>query len=209
LVVASVVEFLDARCAHQELSVVRLKSLADPDLKLTVFRRLNTGSVKLNAQELRNAAFRGPYNDELKKWARNQTFLQLLGRGERDTRMLDVEMVLRFCTWLKRGWTALASKNLSDFLDQEMEFGRSYKPKELASIGQKFKNAVDLSLSAFGADTAFRRYQPGHEGSPKGSWETRQVNKALYDVVMFGFTRYRRINFFPIWKRSVKAFWIL
>lgn len=180
---------------NQELSVVRLKAVSDPDLKLTVFRRLNTGSVKLNAQELRNAAFRGPYNDELKKWARNTTFLQLTGRTEPDLRMLDVEMVLRFCAWLQRGWTSMYG-NLGDYLDREMEFGRSYKTKELSSIGQKFKNAVELSFSAFGPDRVFRRYIPGDSNTKSGFWETR-VNKAVYDVVMFGFTRYPKAHFFP------------
>ena len=182
---------------NQELSIVRLKSASDPDLKLTVFRRLNTGSVKLNAQELRNAAFRGPYNDELKKWARNPTFLQLIGRIEPDLRMLDVEMVLRFCAWLQRGWTAMAYSNLSDYLDREMESGKSYKGRELTTIGHKFKIAVDLSFSAFGAERAFRRYTPGDENTKDGIWETRQVNKAVYDVIMFGFTRYPKAQLFP------------
>ena len=181
---------------NQELSIIRLKQLSDPDLKLTVFRRLNTGSVQLNAQELRNAAFRGPYNDELKKWAKNPTFKKLIGRPSPDLRMLDVELVLRFCAWLN-GWMALKSNNLGKFLDREMEHGKLYKPNDLNAIGQKFKNAVDLSYLTFSPKRAFRRYVPGYEDEKKptlrnGVLETRQINKALYDVVMFGFTRYSK-----------------
>ena len=65
------------------------------------------------------------------------------------------------------------------------------------TIGQKFKIAVDLSFSAFGAERAFRRYIPGDENAKRGIWETRQVNKAVYDVVMFGFTRYSKAQLFP------------
>jgi 5-methylcytosine-specific restriction endonuclease McrA len=183
---------------NRELSIVRLRSESDPDLKLKVFRRLNTGSVKLNAQELRNAAFRGPYNDLLKQLARNERFLkELKGDAKPDLRMLDVELVLRFSAWLNRGWTTLTNKNIGEFLDQEMELGKSYKPGKLKTIEQQFKNAVELSHQAFDS-RVFRRYFPGEsEDHREGEWEMRQPNKALYDVVMFGFTRRSKAQFWP------------
>lgn len=180
---------------NQELSTVRMSSSINPDLKLEVFRRLNTGSVKLNAQELRNAAYRGPYNDELKKWAQSAEFRALIGRKDRDPRMLDVELVLRFCAWVQRGWHSLTTKNLSEFLDREMEYGKTYKIKELTTLGQKFRNAVSLSHSTFGNDRAFRRYRFGPNDT-EGIWEPK-VNKAVYDVVMYGFARYSKAEVFP------------
>jgi hypothetical protein len=183
---------------NQVLSCVQLKSLHDPDLKLMVFKRLNTGSVQLNAQELRNAAFRGNYNSELKKWAANNDFRKLIGRNAPDLRMLDIELVLRFCAWVNRGWTSLTSKNLGKFLNNEMDIGaKTYKASDLNKLGQQFKNAVQLSLSAFGSERAFRRYLPGSEDGADGVWETRQINKALYDVVMFEFTQYAKSQIFP------------
>jgi hypothetical protein len=183
---------------NRELSIVRLRSESDQDLKLKVFRRLNTGSVKLNAQELRNAAFRGPYNDLLKQLARNEKLLKALkGDAKPDLRMLDVELVLRCSAWLNRGWTTLTSKNLGEFLDEEMELGKTYKPAKLKTIEQQFKNAIDLSYQAFDK-RAFRRYFPGtSDDDREGEWEMRQPNKALYDVVMFGFTRRPKAQFWP------------
>jgi hypothetical protein len=182
---------------YRELQMIRLKSDSDPNLKLKVFQRLNTGSVKLNAQELRNAAFMGPYNDELKKWAQNPKFLKMLRPdGKPDPRMLDVEMALRASAWMNRGWTALTNKNLGAFLNEEMRLGSTYTPKKLATIGRQFAVAVDLSYQTFGA-RAFRRYFPGVAGSPGGSWEMRQPNKAIFDVIMFGFTRRSKPQFWP------------
>ncbi|MGH7484205.1 MAG: HNH endonuclease signature motif containing protein, partial [bacterium] len=183
---------------NRELSIVRLRAESDPDLKLKVFRRLNTGSVKLNAQELRNAAFRGPYNDLLKQLARNETFLKALKTDPKpDLRMLDVELVLRFSAWFNRGWVTLTSKNLGEFLDDEMELGKTYKTSKLKTIEQQFKNAIDLSYQAFDV-RSFRRYFPGSSDEAReGDWELRQPNKALYDVVMFGFTRKPKAQFWP------------
>ena len=39
---------------------------SNPDLKFEIFNRLNSGSVALNAQELRNCVYRGSYNDLLR-----------------------------------------------------------------------------------------------------------------------------------------------
>lgn len=183
---------------YRELQVIRLKSDSDPNLKLKVFRRLNTGSVKLNAQELRNAAFSGPYNSALKKWAQNPTFLKMLrADGAPDIRMLDVELVLRFTAWCNRAWPALKSKNIAAFLDEEMEMGRTYSPRRLAQLEQSFRAAVELTWQTFGA-RAFRRYFPGTDPlEPGGEWEMRQPNKALYDVVMYGFTRKTKAQFWP------------
>ena len=51
-----------------------------------------------------------------------------------------------------------------------------------------FKQASDLVFSVFG-ENSFRRYSPGTERSADGRWE-RTVNRALYDIVMWGFTQY-------------------
>ncbi len=152
--------------------MVRIQSKTDPDLKLKVFRRLNTGSVKLNAQELRNAAFRGPYNDLLRLQAKNPAFLKMLNAdGQQDLRMLDVELVLRFSAWLNKGWMSMG-KTLSGFLDEEMEAGGVYNTKKLQTIEQKFKAAVELSWQAFGV-RAYRRYFAGSKENHAGVWEIR------------------------------------
>lgn len=69
------------------------------DLKFEIFERLNTGSVALNDQELRNCIFRGPYNKLLKEMSELDDFRYLIGKKEPDKRMVDIEMVLRFCAF--------------------------------------------------------------------------------------------------------------
>jgi hypothetical protein len=90
----------------------------------------------------------------------------------------------------------MTSKNLGAHLAEEMEVGAMYNQKKLKSIEQRFKNAVDLSWQAFGS-RAFRRYFPGGAEGRGGDWEMRQPNKALYDVVMFGFTRRTKQQLWP------------
>ena len=47
-------------------------------LKYEIFERLNQGSVKLNAQELRNCVYRGPFNAMLKDLATNKRVTKLI-----------------------------------------------------------------------------------------------------------------------------------
>ena len=49
-----------------DLQVVLLPKEVDPDMKYSLFARLNLGSMSLNPQELRNCIFRGRYNNFLK-----------------------------------------------------------------------------------------------------------------------------------------------
>ena len=52
-----------------KLRTIIFKKESDPNLKFEIFERLNTGSVSLNDQELRNCIYRGPYNGLLKELA--------------------------------------------------------------------------------------------------------------------------------------------
>ena len=49
------------------IRTITFKKESDQNLKFEIFERLNTGSVSLNDQELRNCIFRGTFNALLKK----------------------------------------------------------------------------------------------------------------------------------------------
>ena len=83
------------------------------DVRMALFQRLNTGGVRLNPQELRNALYVGPFNDMLIKAARSNVFTRIWGippyeEGEDEKpsphlqkntlyrTMADCELVLRF-----------------------------------------------------------------------------------------------------------------
>lgn len=62
-----------------------------------VFLRLNTGSVKLSPQELRQALFPGAFSDTVDDCAQASAPLQaILGSKTPDPRMRDVELLVRF-----------------------------------------------------------------------------------------------------------------
>ncbi|MGQ4414168.1 DUF262 domain-containing protein [Streptomyces sp. SAS_269] len=67
-----------------------------PAMKFEVFERLNTGSISLNAQEIRNSTHRGKFIDLIKKLVDDGQFRACVGTRTPRRRMVDHELILRF-----------------------------------------------------------------------------------------------------------------
>ena len=61
---------------NSSVRTIVFKKESDESLRFQIFERLNTGAMPLNAQELRNCIYRGPYNDLLHDLSRDQTIWQ-------------------------------------------------------------------------------------------------------------------------------------
>ncbi len=173
--------------------VIRISGDTQPDVKFEIFERLNSGSVTLNAQELRNCVFRGNFNQLLKDLANLSDFRKLLG-GASTVRMLDAELVLRFLAFLDKTYLNYPGA-MTSFLNEFMNDNRNIDVKKSQHFSDKFRHATSLSYSVFGSH-AFKKFTVGKHGSENGSWE-RAFNRPLYDVVMWGFTRYEKNQIFP------------
>lgn len=165
---------------------IAFKKESDPNLKFEIFNRLNTGSVTLNDQELRNCIFRGSYNELLKDLSRNDDFKFILDIQNPEKRMKDVELVLRFAAFYNQTYLKYKPP-MNVFLNQEMMAHSGDLPQKDEDIRNAFKNATLLLRSIFGKN-AFKRYYPGDEKNPNGRWETKQFNYSLYDILMWSFS---------------------
>lgn len=190
-------KFEDLEEQHQDailgftLNIVTVLKDSDPDVRFSMFERLNEGATKLNDQELRNSVYRGDYNDELKTLSEMPDFWTLIRQREKHKRMVDVELVLRFMAFRNQTYLKHPDKKTKEFLNREMELGPTRTKKERQAGQKDFKNAVAASLTVFG-ERAFRRFAAGDaDKGVDGRWESR-FNRALYDVQMYGFSQYPR-----------------
>lgn len=150
------------------------------DIKLETFRRVNTGGVPLNAQEIRNIAFRGALNDLIMELSELSHFHRLLGikdksRSAIHQHMRDAELVLRFLAFRKT-WKQFAG-SIKGHMDGFMEENRNLSKKELANLRGEFVRVLEVVDAAFG-DRAFRRWKPETD-----RWRS-QVVAAIYDAQM-------------------------
>lgn len=168
------------------LQVIKISKESHPDVKFEIFERLNTGSVALADQEIRNCIYRGPYNDLINELSNSDVFRRLLGLSAEAKRMQDVELVLRFLVFNDKTHLNYNHK-MRAFMNAHMRDNRYLSVETASLFRSRFQNACDLAFMVFG-ERAFRRFSIGNAKSHNGGWE-RSVNKALFDCVMFWFAR--------------------
>jgi hypothetical protein len=187
-------------------SIILLQETAKTDtealrLKQLVFERLNSGGVKLEPQESRNAIYNGPLNKLCIEVARNQYLCRMWGipepteeernsgaiseellDNESYSRMFDVELVLRFFAYRQRLVNQKGA--LKDYLDRFLKQGNLFPEKLLEEYRQLFQDTVKLVHDALGA-SAFQLYR---KRDNKWSWYNRPTT-VLYDPIMFVFSQ--------------------
>lgn len=160
--------FLVRRLEERTIKCLRIDSTLDSQVKYDIFERLNSGSVKLEPQELRNATYRGPFNDLIKKLAENENFRILLQiditlpeseklKNKKVMRMEDVETVLRFFSFSDNRYHEMKD-GLKNFLSNSMNKFNNLSEKELHEFELYFEKTMRLIREKFG-DKAFAKYK--------------------------------------------------
>ena len=173
----------DARKLQNRSSVraIIILQQSHDEIRLKVFQRLNSGTEKLNSQEIRNSTFPGTLNERLLQLSVHPQFSHMIGTDkDRDNKtayknMRDVEFVLRFFTFCDRweGFSNLMSANMDRFMSEN----RNADAATLDNLEKRFLKATEIADAAFG-EYAFRRWWPN-----KNRWD-RAVMSALYDAVI-------------------------
>jgi hypothetical protein len=166
--------------------VVILKD-SDPEIRFDVFDRLNSNSVKLNRQELRNSLYKGILSSAInKEFSENETFKKLRrakeldGKKQVDKRMNDCEMILRF--FALHFDSCNYQGDLHKFLDNYLRKGQKLNPQQKEAHKEIFLRTIGNVDCVFGVNS-FRRYDPNTQ-----TWIS-SLNRAIYDIVMLYFSR--------------------
>jgi len=154
---------------------------SDREIKFEVFRRINTGGVNLNNQEIRNSVYPGSLNDLLLDLSEEKKFHKMLGvnnkqRSKLYQEMRDVEFVLRYFTF-RDTWDGF-SGGMRRNLDEYMLKNQKLQSDQINELKKDFLNTLDIVEAAFG-ENAFRRWNPENH-----QWK-QQVLASLYDAQMF------------------------
>lgn len=163
---------------NQSVRAVIIKNWPDLLFLHLVFLRLNTGSVKLSPQELRQAMFPGEFSDFVDDSARDSAaLLRLLQLSEPDFRMRDVELLVRHLAF--RNFIGEYRGELKIFLDSACEVFNSEWNLRSGDLRQQvtdFNDAIDLIIEIWGVNEVARR--PVQTGR-------RPFNRALFDVISY------------------------
>lgn len=169
------------------LAETRVIGADDIDVRRVLFDRLNTGGIRLNPQELRNALYPGTFNALLIRLARSEPFTTTWGipaytkneetepaeallKNALFASLADAELVLRFFA-LRDAIVEKRSGSLRRILDRHMERCKNIDKQIEEGLETQFIETLSLLVSLF-------------DQEPFRLPTTRRPSRPLYDALM-------------------------
>lgn len=204
---------------RRQISVVSLlkesakTALQEQKMKRMVFERLNTGGVKLEPQEIRNALYDGPFNKLCKELSENPSFRLMwripnmkkpitednyciedevnlddeITKNKMYMRMYDVELVLRFFAMRHLKEFSI----LSDFLDAYLIFGNNKIEENInreEQFRQLFISEIEKVYKIFGKN-AFCIYS-----KQKNGYRWSSPKNMIFDPLMLAVSNFEIVD---------------
>ena len=127
-----------------------------PEVMFNIFRRINTGGMPLNGQEIRHALNPDPIREYFKTLARSTQFVYATNGSIKPNRMADRECVLRFLAFHMEPWERYAADSLDSHLENTMKAINAMEPDRREALAADFRKAMAAAARIFG-DDAFRK----------------------------------------------------
>lgn len=125
------------------MNIKQLQPARDDTSIYHIFERLNTGGTQLRAQEIRNCVFRGPFNEFIKSFNRdNKTWRLILGTKTENKYQKDAELLIR-CISLYEGFDHY-EKPMKEHLNRYMKQNQNAPAERLEKLGEQLSRCVDI-----------------------------------------------------------------
>lgn len=165
----------------EEAQVVIYKILpgTPTDVKFNIFKRINTGGLILEPQEIRHALFQGKPAIFMAELAKNEAFLRATNNKIKTHRMLDRDFANRFLGFYLFGYNNY-TPDLDTFMSKAMASINNKTESECDEIKDRFSGAMELAQAVFEKEAFRKIYKEHHKWLPP-------INKALFDAISVQF----------------------
>lgn len=169
---------------NQAIRTTIIKNWPDEKFLYTVFLRLNTGSLQLSPQELRQALHPGDFSRFADKYSSDSPAMRIIFKSKNpDFRMRDIELALRYYAF--RYKLPDYKGNLKDFLDKTWFYLNENWAKEKARVqadANTLEAAMDITQAVFTSKNAFKKWD-GKKNKFQGLF-----NRAVFDIMVYYFS---------------------
>lgn len=186
------------RIYRTQIAVNILDARSPQTVIYDIFRRINTGGMKLNPQEMRNAVCTPAVREFLKQSTKNKNFLIATRNLVKDERMDAQELVLRFYAFSQlydydKCELVNEYSSITLMLDEAVEKLKQMDKKEFAGLYYRFDEAMRRCYSVFG-EYCFAKITMEEDKIRLVSRD--YINKSLFTAfsVIIMEKRYDRIN---------------
>lgn len=169
------------RIYRTQIAVNILDARSPKNVIYDIFRRVNTGGVNLNPQEMRNAICKQEVRDFLVRSTQNENYIKATRGRVKDDRMDSQELALRFYAFYKaynydKNVLYYDYSNIAVMLDDAIENLNRMSPEERERLYEKFDLAMKRSYEAFDK-YAFSKIQREGSGVKRN---LDYINKSLF-----------------------------
>jgi hypothetical protein len=178
-------DFLDDinQLENQSIRTTIIKNWPNESFLFTVFLRLNTGSIKLSPQELRQALHPGKFIDFADEFSiESEGIRAMLNLKKPDYRMRDVEIVIRY--FANKYFLKIYEGNLKKAFDNTVKILNEKWDDEKINIkkdAQNLNEAILFTIELFGGQKqAFSKWVGG-------SFQNN-FNRAIFDIMVYFFS---------------------
>ena len=165
---------MQRRIDETQLTMNVIDSNTPHEVIFNILKRINTGGLPLNVQEIRHALNPGKVRVLLMELADSQEFRSATSNSIATWRMADQECVLRFLAFFVNGWDNYTDTNLDKFLGYTMRIINKMDDQDCENLKISFIFAMNAAENIFG-EHAFRKIESLN--SPKSL-----INKPLFEV---------------------------
>lgn len=166
------------RILETQPTVYLIEKGTPTEVKYNIFKRINTGGVRLSNQELRHALNPGKANKLLRDLANSPEFQQVIALSpDKKKRMDDREFILGYLAFLLTSYKYYQENYRDLFLNEALSKINNLTDTEITNIQEKFKTAMLAAYDLFGK-SAFRKIS--HKNN-----RTFPVNKSLFEAWSF------------------------
>lgn len=148
------------------------------DVKFNIFKRINTGGLILEPQEIRHALFQGKPAVFIAELGKNKEFIKATNGRIKTHRMLDRDFANRFLGFYLFGYNNY-TPDLDTYMSRAMASIYDKTEDEINKIKGDFSEAMKLAHAIFGEE-AFRKVYTDYKRLPP-------INKALFDAIAVQF----------------------
>jgi hypothetical protein len=164
---------------NQPIRTVIVRNWQSEKVLYVIFHRLNTSSVPLSPQELRQALHPGKFLRFAVDYSENSPGLKrALNITKPDFRMRDVELLVRYYAY--KNFITNYSGNLKEFLDETCkQLNSQWKKREseIREQAEQLERAITSTFTIFGRGFGFRKWD--------GQNFERRFNRAAFDIMVY------------------------
>jgi uncharacterized protein DUF262 len=168
---------------NQPIRTVIVRNWQSEKVLYVIFHRLNTSSVPLSPQELRQALHPGKFLRFAVEYSeRSPGLKRTLNITKPDFRMRDVELLVRYYAY--KNFITDYAGNLKEFLDETCKrLNQQWKKREeeITEQVEQLERAISATFKIFGRGLGFRKWD--------GEKFERRFNRAAFDIMVYYFSQ--------------------